>query len=344
VLGSVASLASRSAVAALALALWAAAASAQTAGASSAAAAPPAASAAPAPALDIDWNGPDDCERGAAVQAKVLRLLGGSQRALSAPVKVKVTVHREKGARYVAELETATSAGGGSKRLEGESCDAVALASSVVIALSIDPNASLDAEPPPAPPPAPKPRTRRPPPRRPAPALPKRETFPYLHGSVGVLFGLLSAPSAFTAAGIGVRHGRFSVELGGAVYQPRDVRRADRPKVGAELRLTSGELLGCYAALPFQLGAVELCPGVRFEYLSARAFGVSNPEQGSVLLASGVGVLRGRLRATSWLSATLDAGAEARPFHPKFVLLGVGDVFEIPAFSAFARTGLVLEF
>jgi len=72
----------------------------------------------------------------------------------------------------------------------------------------------------------------------------------------------------------------------------------------------------CYAALPFQLGAVELCPGARFEYLSARAFGVSNPAEGSVLLASGVAVLRGRLRATSWLSATLDGGIEARPFHP----------------------------
>jgi len=62
------------------------------------------------------------------------------------------------------------------------------------------------------------------------------------------------------------------------------------------------------------------------------------------VLAAGVGVLRGRLRATSWLSATLDAGLAVRPFQPKFVLLGVGDVFETPAFSPFARTGLSLEF
>ena len=63
-----------------------------------------------------------------------------------------------------------------------------------------------------------------------------------------------------------------------------------------------------------------------------------------MLLGAGLGVLRGRLRATSWLSATLDAGVAARPFHPTFVLLGVGDVFEIPTFSAFARTGLAVEF
>lgn len=323
--GSAASVRTRAALAAAALAFWSGATRAQT--------------------LELDWKGPADCERGAAVQAKVLRLLGGSQRALTSAVKVTVTVRHEKGSRYVAELETVTSAGGGTKRLEGESCEAIALASSVVIALSVDPNASLDAEPEPEPEPAPKPKPLVPPPEpEPKPHASKRETFPYLHGSVGVLFGLLSDPSAFTSAGIGVRHHRFSFELAGAVYQPREVRRADRPKLGAELGLASGELLGCYAALPFELGAVELCPGLRLEYVNARAFGVSNPASGSVLLGSGVAVLRGRLRATSWLSATLDVAGEARPFHPTFVLHGVGDVFEIPAVSAFARTGLALEF
>lgn len=295
--------------------------------------------------LPIDWQGPEDCDRGDAVRAKVLRLLGGN-RVLTNGIKVTVTVRHDKGARYVAVLETTTAAGGGTKRLEGESCDAIALASSVVIALSLDPNASLDAEPAPDSAPAP---LERPPPARPRPRpkphpAPKRDTSPYLHGSVGVLFGLLSIPSAFTSAGVGVRHRRFSVELGGAVYQPRDVADVDRPKVGAELRLFTGELLGCFAALPFQLGAVELCPGFRVEVLSATAYGVSNPDRGEVVMASGVGVLRGRLRATSWLSGTLDAGVAIRPFVPRFVLLGVGDVFETPVVSPCARTGLVLEF
>lgn len=309
------------------------------------AAAEPAAT--PARALPIDWQGPDDCDRGDAVRAKVLRLLGGSQRALSGGVKVSVTVRHEKGSRYVAVLETTTAAGGGSKRLEGESCDAIALASSVVIALSLDPNASLDAEPPAEEPkprarPAPKAKPRaRPIVKKPAP---KRETFPYLHGGVGVLFELLSIPSAFTSAGLGVRHRRFSVELGGAVYQTRDVSLAEQPRVGAELSLFSGELLGCFAAVPFQLGAFELCPGFKLEYLRATAYGVSNPDEATVLMGAGVGALRGRLRAISWLSATLDAGVAVRPFQPDFVLLGVGKVFETPIVSPFARTGLAVEF
>jgi hypothetical protein len=336
---SVVSLAWQIAVVALAFAAGENAAFAQTE-------APAAASSSDGPrALSIDWQGPDDCDRGDAVRAKVTRLLGGSQRTLTADVKVLVTVRHEKGSRYVAELETTTAAGGGTKRLEGESCDAIALASSVVIALSLDPNASLDAEPPEQPAPPPQPKKAPPKPRpRPKRAAPPRYTFPYLHGSVGVLFELLSIPSAFTSAGVGVRHGRFSLELAGGVYQPRDVSRVDRPKVGAELRLSSGELLGCFAALPFQLGAIEVCPGARVEYLSATAFGVSNPDHGGVMLGAGVGALRGRLRATSWLSATLDVAVAVRPFHPTFVLLGVGDVFEIPVVSPFARTGLSVEF
>jgi hypothetical protein len=71
---------------------------------------------------------------------------------------------------------------------------------------------------------------------------------------------------------------------------------------------------------------------------------VSHPDQGLVLLLSGLGVLRGRLRATSRLSALLDAGVAGRTFHPTFVLLGVGDVFDIPVVSVLARTGLSLEF
>jgi hypothetical protein len=305
----------------------------------------------PAPSgLQISWQGPPECERGDELRAKVARMLSGSQQSASEQVQVNVTVRQEQGSRYVAKLETRSKAGGGIKRLEGESCEAVALASAVVIALSIDPSASLDAEtvsePPPAEPrpkPRPKPRSEPPLVRRSPPPAP-RVTFPYLHGSIGVLFELLDKPSAFTSAGVGARHRRLSLELAGAVYQPRDVVRPDRPTVGAELRLVSAELLGCYAALPFQLGALELCPGARLEYLSAAAFGVTHPDDGSVLLGSGLAVARGRLRATSWLSATLDAGVAARPFHPSFVLVGVGNVFDIPVFSPFARTGLVVEF
>lgn len=337
--GRVLTLVWRCAAAALVLAAGAGSARAQAESAPPPAAAPP-------PTLPIDWQGPDDCERGDAVRAKVLRLLGGSQRALSGGVKVSVTVRHEKGSRYVAALETTTASGGGTKRLEGESCDAIALACSVVIALSLDPNASLDAEVPPEEPPPPKPpvRSPKPKPKPPAKPAPKRETFAYLHGSVGVLFQLLSIPSAFTSAGVGVRHRRFSVELGGAVYQPRDVLLTGQRRIGAELRLFSGELLGCFAAVPFQLGAVEVCPGFKLEYLRATAYGVSNPDEASVLIGAGVGAVRGRLRATSWLSAMLDAGVAVRPFQPRFVLVGVGKVFETPVVSPFARTGLLVEF
>ncbi|MDF3067714.1 MAG: hypothetical protein K0R38_3315 [Polyangiaceae bacterium] len=297
------------------------------------------------PFVEIDWQGPEDCARGDAVRAKVARLLGGSARAAGEATQVSVKVRREPG-RYVAVLETASTAGAGKKRLEGESCDAIALASAVVIALAIDPEASLDEEEPTAAPPEPKPAPRAPPPKLTAPRKPPapRDVRPYLHASVGVLFHLLKEPSGFTGAGVGVRYRRLSLEVAGAVYQPRGVTREDRPKLGADLRLVTADLLGCYVVVPFELGALEACPGIRLEYLGASALGATNPDEASVLIGSFVLAGRGRLRATSWLSALLDLGLAARPFQPRFVLLGVGEVHEIPAISAFARTGLLLEF
>jgi hypothetical protein len=295
------------------------------------------------PSLEVVWNGPEDCARGDAVRLKVLRLLGRSQRELT-PLRVSVTVHHDKGARWVAELETSSSAGGGTKRLEGESCDAIALASSVVIALSLDPEASLDTDSePPAPPPA-KPKPTPAAPLRAKPPESPRETFGYVYGSGGVLFRLLKQPSVFTHAALGIRHWRLSVEVGGSLYQQRSVALRDRPKTGAELKLVSGELLGCFALVPHRFATLEVCPGAELEFVSARAFGVSDPDYGSVVLGAGLGLGRARLRPTSWLSATFEAGAAARPFHPKFVLQGVGDVFEIPVVSSFVRTGLAVEF
>jgi hypothetical protein len=299
--------------------------------------------------LAIRWQGPEDCQRGEAVQAKVLRLLGGSKRAVGERFEVSVTVRRGASSRYVAELETSSASGGGTKRLEGESCDAIALASSVVIALSIDPQASLDAQEPLTEPeherepePEPEQRHHAPPARR--EPLERRATSPYLHGSVGVLFGLLGEPTAFSQAGVGLRHHLVSIELAFGLHRTHDVLTAARPRAGAALRLYTFDLLACYAPLRSPLGSLAACMGGRLEHLTARAFGVSNPDQGTVLILAGLGVLRWRLRATSWLSATLDGGVSVQPFHPTFVLLGVGDVLDIPVVSSLARTGLTLEF
>jgi hypothetical protein len=141
-----------------------------------------------------------------------------------------------------------------------------------------------------------------------------------------------------------LRHRLVSIELAFGLHQTHDVLTATRPRAGAALRLYTVDLLGCYAPLRSPLGSLAACMGGRLEHLTARAFGVSNPDQGTVLLLAGLGVLRWRLRATSWLSATLDVGVSVRAFHPTFVLLGVGDVLDIPMVSPLARTGLVLEF
>lgn len=309
--------------------------------------------------LALTWTAPADCQRAPEVRARIGRLLGGAK-ATQRRMRVAVDVRREEGSHFVADLYTEMEGGAGHKRLEGESCDAIALATSVVIALAIDPEASLDdsahdqsrqpagetGEPQDL-----RKRARKPRSHETAPTLGPAEVTPgslgvspYLQLSVGALLELMGEPSAFVSAGLGFRFRLVSLELSGALHQPRSISRQDRPNVGAELELYSAELLGCFIALSSELAGLEACTGAELAYMTARAVGVSHPGRGSVLLLSGVGVLRGRLRATQSLSATIDLGVSARSFRPTFVLVNVGDIFEVPGASTFARTGLSLEF
>lgn len=304
--------------------------------------------------LDLQWFGPTQCQGGPEVRAKVERLLGTAEvRPTGRWLKAEVRLRRETSTRYVADLLTETKDGMGRRRLEGESCDAMVLASSLVIALAIDPTLSLDARglEEPASSPRQEPQAQvaltdlAEVPGLAAPVAPARFPIsPYLQLSLGTLLQLMGGPSLFASAGLGLRYGPASLELGAAFHQPRRVYLVDPRRMGAELDLKSGELLGCLAALRHELASLSVCAGGELEYLSARAFGVSDPGSGSVLLLAGVGTLRGRFRATSWFSATLDGGVSARQYQPTFVVLGVGHVFAIPGVSPFARTGIALEF
>jgi hypothetical protein len=313
----------------------------------------PARAAAQSAPLELTWQGPRGCDRAGYVRERVARLLGSGARKSDSPLRARVAVHEDAAGRFSADLETETAYGVGRKRLEGESCDAIALAVAVVLALAVAPDAELEleAEPEPDPDFALATEPARPlsdrealrEPLRPRQPRPPRASA-YLQASGGVLFSLLSEPSTYIAFGVGTRYRRFSLEITGAAHRTHSLYLSERAGAGAELELFSARLLGCFTVLPYELTPFDACAGPQLENLTATAFGVTDPDSGSVLLVSGVLALRARLRATSWLSAALDVGVAARAFHPTFVLQGVGDVFEVPTLSPFIATGLNAEF
>lgn len=126
----------------------------------------------PAPSpIQVVWTAPEGCPQRAVVEAEIARLLGAPPRAEAGrrlDVDGKVTAT---GAGYSLELSTRDGEGAtGQRTLAGASCEALANAAALVVALGWDPEAVAAAAAPPVPPapPAPSP----PPPPPPAPIQP----------------------------------------------------------------------------------------------------------------------------------------------------------------------------
>lgn len=97
-------------------------------------------SAALAQELDLRWSAPAECPQAAAAEARVRRLVGTDRAgSVTASVRLRQLGHN----RWSATLEL----GGATRALEGESCDSVADAAVVILAMAIDPEA-VPASPP----------------------------------------------------------------------------------------------------------------------------------------------------------------------------------------------------
>jgi hypothetical protein len=86
----------------------------------------------------LEWSAIEGCPPADAVEREVSRLLGDAPRA-GAPIRVRATVRA--GPPLQLELITESAAGGGTRTIEGASCDALAQAGALVIAMAIDPEA-----------------------------------------------------------------------------------------------------------------------------------------------------------------------------------------------------------
>lgn len=107
--------------------------------------------------LSLTWIVPPGCPTEAEVAADVTRRLAGSISARPVLARAEVTVHKDS---WRVVLSTQQSGATGRRVLEGPTCAAVASATALILALTIDPqaaaqNASVPPPPPPRPPPPP---------------------------------------------------------------------------------------------------------------------------------------------------------------------------------------------
>jgi hypothetical protein len=330
-----------------------------------------------APELGLSWQAPAGCVSSADVENQFARLLGGPTRSSSGKhIAASATVRGSSSGRWTLELATVLDGAAGRRSLAGDSCASVASAAALILALMIDPAAadravaaadravaaadravaaaaragaatehSGAATELPAPPPSPTtPRTPPPPTvaaTPPPPPTPPPVLRPFARSFAGVVVALLPTPAPAAGLAVGARRGRIGAELSVVVTEELRAAAAARAGAGGDFRLVAGGVRTCG-----QLGARvvdwQLCLGAELERLTGAGFGVDVLRSRTVTMLAGAAGLLVSLPLGSRLALSLDLDAAVRPYHPAFVLDGVGRVFQIPLLSGFAALGLIV--
>jgi hypothetical protein len=271
--------------------------------------------------LELTWEAPEGCPSGEAVVLEVTRLVGGALPE-GAPIHATARASATESG-FALELRTEVEGALGERTLSADRCDELAAAASLILALMIDPEAALRAEPTPptafapaapvehepiapllsvptveAEPPAPPPPISEPPPPSEAPA-----------GSIGVGaaldVGTLPAPTAaiFIAGGLGVT--LVDVRVRAVLLTPQIAStEVDGLEITAELWAVTGGVVSCLRPIDVfrELG---ICLAVEAGAVFGRSAGISAPTFGAGFWLGAGGGLDLAWRALPWLSLEL---------------------------------------
>lgn len=304
--------------------------------------------------LALDWQAPSDCPTGQSVTRAVEKLV---TRPPAKPLEATSTVHR-RGERFIAEIRTPR----GARRLEGESCRAVAEAVAMVLALAIDPEASPNAqafaafdepdeparseakpevvakEPVPVPTSevVPKPNDR-------ASEKPKKSaesgTDPRFFAALFGLaeLGMLPGATLGASLGLGLTLERFSAELGAMLLLPREGTLDDDESRGGEIGYMGGYGAGCFE--PFRSRRFGICGAFEIGRLSGTGVGVTNQDTGNALWLAPALFGTARLPALGPLHGEARLGAALALHRPEFGLDDLGEVHKPALFSLRGELG-----
>jgi hypothetical protein len=310
--------------------------------------------AAAAPRVHVDWSGTASCAEQARIEAEVERLLA-SAAASSAERRVAARVEQVGPARYRLVLETTEAGNRFRRELEAASCEELTKPAALIIALSIDPQATARAlterqsEPAAAPPPADAPVETRaapaPPPARdsaqleplPEPAVdagvarpseaskPDERFAPYVRPAVVFDSSVLPEPSTGPGIAIGVARSAWRLEAGAFYLPPRFGESENQVTKGGDISLVGGHVVSCFVPVtePLELGP---CLGMEAGTLHGEGVGVTSPASDDIgwLAARGGGrVAFGFGRS---FAAILRADALARLGRAEFAIEGLGPV------------------
>jgi len=281
------------------------------------------------PGLELRWSAPAECPTEREVLRSVEQLLaGGSTTELRADARVD---KRAEG--FVLALGWSTRDASATRVLEGESCQELAQAAALMLALAAEPKAPLPSSP------GSNPDTSGGRPTQPAEPLPAsiatpgaaagpdrvaspRPTDARLTLSVrtgaAVDAGSLPRASVGVLGGAAIRLGAPSLRLDASVFAPKE---EEKPFGGGRFGLGTAALAACYA---FSLGVVELepCAAAELQVVASRGLRLrSHEERAALLLRLGAGV-EVDLELTRSLGVFAGIWGLWAPARPRFVVDG----------------------
>jgi hypothetical protein len=301
--------------------------------------------------LTLEWTAPAPCPQADSLRERVSSLLAGSH-ASAAAVTARGAV-RSVGSGYELLLDTEQGARAGHRSVHASSCDEIADAAALIIALAIDPAlgqfmpepvapaAPTAALPPPVPPPPVLPPAREP---RPAQARPP-SGMP-LGAAVGASFvadwGTLPGVAWGFELALGIELQRVRIEVTGLRLPGQDRTIESNPDRGGTIDLWAGGLRSCYVAGDDDSG-IGGCAGVEMGQLRGQGFGADREDTRSVAwLAARLGaLLRYQLAPSIAVRGAIEALLPAT--RPEFLLDNVGVVHRPEPISGRLVIGLELR-
>jgi hypothetical protein len=213
-------------------------------------------------------------------------------------------------AGWEAHITTRGTGGVGERRFMGSTCERVADAATLIVAMTLDPVGVASRV-------------------EPSHARASEDELRFGVGAEGKLdVGSLPLPALGAAALFGASYARWRIEGDGTLFLPRVASRGPRPGSGGEIGLYTAGLRGCFEgldipSLPLRAG---VCAGAELGYTTGRGIDIRYPTRsGGLWGAALVGLTLREIASplSPWLS--VDVGA---PYpRPTYEIEGFGPVF-----------------
>jgi len=324
--------------------------------------------------VHLEWSAPEGCPTASDIEAGVQDLLGAKpQASASGRLDVRASARRGPGDLWLGEVETRLGSKVGRRSLQTESCRAVADATALIVALTLDPEAvaarrraavpvATAAAIPPVP--SSRPAAASLPPVAAASTSPRASAerrapeagrsgeatgvSVWLAGFAALDLGMLprAALGAGLAAGLGWRRSTLGIGFQDFAKVSASIEGTS-PVAGGTFHLLAGWVAACPAvgAGAFDWGA---CARFELESMSGTGSGVDRMYSNSFLWAAVGGGALGRFHINRALSIPLELGFVVPLASPSFTLKGVtenaGRVHRPAAVAGRVALGLALAF